>query len=79
MTTTQTWPIDTATLGTLISSLSGYCAGPEYGEVYTAPQGQSGFIAGYRTSASPGLGLIGRRKFASKTAALNYAQRCSRG
>jgi len=60
-------------LGKLISNQDGRCGGPRYGQVYTAPEGDHGFIEGYRRKDNEGLGLIGRKWFATRKAALDYA------
>ena len=62
----------TETLGKLISTQDGHTGGPCYGECYTAPAGEHGYIAGYRRHDAAGLGLIGRKWFASKKDALDY-------
>ena len=67
----------TEKLGKLITSHSGKCRGPRYGEVYTAPQGEAGFIAGYRSHASEGLGLMGREWFAKQKDSQDYAVQVS--
>ena len=64
-------------LGKLITTHDGRCRGPRYGEVYTAAAGETGFIAGYRSHAAFGLGLIGARHFAKRLAAQNYAVQCT--
>lgn len=61
----------TEQLGKLIYDLDGRVRGPRYGQVYTCTAG--GYVAGYRTHASTGLGLISRKWFAGKAAAVNYA------
>lgn len=71
--TTATEINQTERLGKLISTEDGRTSGPRYGEVYTAPAGEKGYIAGYRTHANEGLGLIGRKWFATLKAAQNYA------
>ena len=63
----------TEKLGTLITTHNGRCHGPRYGEVYTAPKGEQGYIAGYCSHASQGLGLIGREWFATLKEAQIYA------
>jgi hypothetical protein len=55
---------------------SGYCAGPRYGMVY-AIGGGNGYIAGYRSSANEGLGLMGRKHFVSLKAAKDFAVQSS--
>ena len=65
----------TENLGKLISTQDGRTGGPCYGECYTAPAGEQGFIAGYRRRDAAGLGLIGREWFAKKQAALDYMVR----
>ncbi len=62
-------------LGKLISTQDGRCSGPSYGEVYTAPKGQSGYIAGYRNKSCLGLGLMGREWHATMRAAQEAALR----
>lgn len=61
------------TLGKLVYNQDGRGAGPRYGQVYTAPEGDHGFIAGYRRHDNEGLGLLGRKWFATKKAAQDYA------
>ena len=65
----------TEQLGKLICDLDGRVRGPRYGQVYTCTAG--GYVAGYRTHASVGLGLIGRQWFSTKRAAENHAVACS--
>ena len=60
-------------LGTLISSENGRCGGPQYGEVYTAPKGQKGYIAGYRRHDCVGAGLMGIERFETLQAAQSYS------
>lgn len=64
-------------LGKLIYSLEGRCRGPKFGEVYTAPAGEQGFIAGYRSTAVSGIGLVGRKWFATRKAAQDFAVKSS--
>ena len=77
MTEKLTIAISADRLGTLITTHEGRCRGPKYGEVYTAANGEQGFVAGYRTHANPGLGLIGRQWFAKQKQAQDYAVQCS--
>jgi hypothetical protein len=63
----------TEKLGKMIMNNEGRTAGPKYGQVFTAPAGEHGFIAGYRRTDNEGLGLIGREWFAKKRDAENYA------
>lgn len=63
--------------GKLITTYDGKCRGPRYGEVYTASAGEKGYVAGYRTHASAGLGLLGVERFDSLKAAQDYAVQCS--
>lgn len=65
----------TEQLGKLICTHDGRCRGPRYGQVYTCTNG--GYVAGYRTHASRGLGLIGRKWFKAKKSAEDYAVQCS--
>lgn len=64
-------------IGKLITTHEGKCRGPRYGEVYTAPAGEKGFVAGYRSHANRGLGLIGREWFATQKEAQDYAVQVS--
>lgn len=69
----------TKKLGKLITTHDGRCAGPRYGEVYTAPAGEQGYYAGYRSHAVAGLGLMGVKHFATLKAAQDYAVRVTDG
>lgn len=62
----------TNNLGSLVLSRDGHTAGPYYGEVYTAPSGQHGYIAGVRNKAALGIGLYQRAWFSTRTAAEDY-------
>lgn len=64
---------DCGKLGKLILSYEGRCRGPEYGEVYTAPEGQHGYYAGCRSHAVPGAGLMDVKHFARLEDAENHA------
>lgn len=63
--------------GKLITTHDGRCHGPRYGEVYTAATGEHGFVAGYRSHANYGLGLMGVRHFATQREAQDYAVQVS--
>ncbi len=67
----------TTKLGKLVSSEAGKCAGPKYGEVYTAPAGEHGYIAGYRSTANVGLGLMSRKWFPTLRQAQDYSVQVS--
>ena len=67
----------TEKLGKLVANMDGNCRGPRYGQVYTAPEGEKGFIAGYRNQASEGVGLMGRKWFATQKQAEDYAVQVS--
>ena len=60
-------------IGKLISSQEGKCKGPCYGQIYTAPAGEKGYVAGYRSFAVSGQGLMGIENFATLKAAQDYA------
>ena len=62
-------------IGKLITTHDGRCHGPHYGEVYTAPAGEKGYYAGYRSHANAGLGLMGVRYFDRLQDAQDYAVR----
>lgn len=64
-------------LGKLVSSEEGKVRGPSYGQVYTAPAGGKGYIAGYRSRVAIGQGLMGAQAFATLKAAQDYAVQVS--
>lgn len=66
--------IDVTTLE-IVYTREGWCKGPRWGEVYQIEAGR--FVAGYRSESARGLGLCGRREFASLPAAKKYAQSVS--
>lgn len=60
-------------LGTCIKTYSGRTKGPHYGEAYTAPEGEQGYISGYRSTHSEGLGLMSRQHHATADEATQRA------
>ncbi len=67
--TTQT---TSTKVGKLILHRDGHTGRPQFGEIYTAPAGEKGFVAGYRDHANLGLGLLSIERFATLAAAEQY-------
>lgn len=65
--------MSTTKLGKLISSEEGKCRGPRYGQVYTAPAGEKGFVAGCKNTSCLSLGLLYAERFPTLSDAQDYA------
>lgn len=61
----------TSELGTLIVNRDGRTPGPRYGQIYTAPQGQRGYIALVRNRAA-GNHAYEHESFATLAQAQDY-------